>query len=278
MRGLVSAAGGLLLATIVLACGCDSADDQRRSQTGEVPEKDRSSLTLDQPEWLGADVSQAEPEEGARFVSVDGDDAAPGSREAPWGNLQTALCRLQPGDHLYVLPGNRRGPVVIGQECADGTVAAPIRVTAVKDAVLGNERGDEPVLRVARSHWHLKGFEIVPDWSTGPGLVVEAPAEDVVVDTFHVHKGVGTGIVIASQTRGITIRRSHIHHLGLERGPPGERADLELAGIEIEPGAESITLSRNNLHSIRGEALSMATESKSQVTLKDNRIQHNPPR
>ncbi|MEN3044881.1 MAG: right-handed parallel beta-helix repeat-containing protein [Candidatus Hydrothermales bacterium] len=53
--------------------------------------------------------------EGTYFVSPNGNDSDPGTREKPWKTISYATTRLSPGDTLVILPreGNRR-PIIAG--------------------------------------------------------------------------------------------------------------------------------------------------------------------
>jgi len=67
-----------------------------------------------------------------KFVSPDGDDSNPGTKEAPWRTLTYACHHLQPGDYLAIEPGTYTDDLVdIG---VSGTQDAPIIISAAPDA------------------------------------------------------------------------------------------------------------------------------------------------
>ena len=89
------------IALLLTACAGGSGDDRTDDAEG------------------GGSVSGRE-----YFVSPQGDDAADGSRMAPWRHVQFAIDRLQPGDHLLVQAGIYEETLLIGPEDS-GETGAP---------------------------------------------------------------------------------------------------------------------------------------------------------
>jgi hypothetical protein len=115
----------------------------------------------------------------ARYISPGGDDAAAGTRDAPWRSWNHALGQLRAGDTLVVLDGTYArstgtgyfyadcmpgGTSCGGQPCASGEAGRPITVQAE------NERQPlirweppmtrQPLTIQACAHWRLYGLRL----------------------------------------------------------------------------------------------------------------------
>jgi hypothetical protein len=66
-----------------------------------------------------------------RFVSLTGDDANPGTEDAPWRTLQKACTSLRPGMVVYLKAGTYYGPATVRTQ---GTENAPAAIRAVEGA------------------------------------------------------------------------------------------------------------------------------------------------
>jgi hypothetical protein len=204
-------------------------------------------------------------------VAVDGDDSSEGTRERPWRDLASALCRLGPGDRLYVLPGEYAGPLHISPDCRDGTAERPIEVYAADDAtIVTGADPSKPVLTVARAHWHLEGLEVSAGPPDGPAIAFEAGAHHVELIAAHLFGATGDGIEIRPGSELITIRDSHLHHLGKPGvGGPGdtEPPAVARAAIRIFPGTRAIRIEDCRLHNIGGELVSVVTPEQHLATV-----------
>ena len=205
-------------------------------------------------------------------VAPGGDDASEGTRERPWRDLARALCRLGPGDRLYVLPGEYAGPLDISSQCSDGTADRPIEVYAADDAtVVAGADPRKPVLTVARAYWHIEGLEVSAGPPNGAAIELEAGARHVELIAAHLFGTSGDGIRIRPGSEAITIRDSHLHHLGnqeAEGGGAGGRqpSAAVAAAIRIFPGAHQIRVEDCRLHNIAGELVSIVTPEEYQAT------------
>jgi parallel beta-helix repeat protein len=61
------------------------------------------------------------------YVSPEGDDSNPGDKTAPLGTLAFALCNLEPGQTLNIMPGTYEESIIMG---AFGDSSAPIVIRA----------------------------------------------------------------------------------------------------------------------------------------------------
>lgn len=107
-------------------------------------------------------ASSASP--ATRYLSPDGDDTAPGSRDRPWATLEHANAALGPGDTLVVLAGEYTGAI---SPARSGEDAAPItyRAQTPEAAVLkGGPSGDRPLCVDLQDRQHIvvEGFLMLP--------------------------------------------------------------------------------------------------------------------
>lgn len=93
---------------------------------------------------------------GTLYVSPDGQESGTGTKDAPFGSLETALQRLQPGDTLRVEDGEYRESIK-DLTVVPGTPQERIRVEAAP--------GAEPVVRgllwlVGADHWDIVNIDV----------------------------------------------------------------------------------------------------------------------
>lgn len=173
----------------------------------------------------------------------------------PTGDLQAAICRLEPGDRLVVAPGTYKGPFRIAGTCRNGTVDAPIQVFAT-DAFL-EPHGNSDVLTVERAHWQFRGVQIALMESNATGLSIVGPgAHHIAIDHTHIYEGRGAAIQIRGRASAIALSNSHIHHTN---------------GIEVSAESSEIGVLNNHIHHNRGIAVRASGRG---LTLRGNRI-HN---
>jgi hypothetical protein len=105
--------------------------------------------------------------EGAEyFLASSGDDANPGTREAPWRSLERANEALQPGDSAVFLPGEYSGSIAPARS---GTADAPIvyRSEQPLAATLTGGAGISAMQFSDRAHVLIEGFRIDPGRAGG---------------------------------------------------------------------------------------------------------------
>lgn len=108
--------------------------------------------------------------DGCVYLGTDGDDANPGTRDAPWRTYAHAIAQLSAGSSLVVLDG-RYVESEVGTPFADcedgdansGTVQMPIFVRAETSgqAVIDREGRNYGLGTDQCSHWRFRGFSIV---------------------------------------------------------------------------------------------------------------------
>ncbi len=205
------------------------------------------------------------------YVSADAKVEGDGSETRPWKELQAALCRLEPGDRLVLLPGLYSGAVRIGESCKPGRADAPIQVFG-EEAFFHAAEGAF-ALTVSRPFWHFYHMQMVLDRPGAKGFaVLGEDAHDIVFDRGHVYEGAGVAILLGSGSARVSISNSHVHQSGGIRIEAGAR-DVELhhnkihhnldAALRIVPGnagkiAQNLTFARNKFHNDTGPALDLS--------------------
>ncbi len=100
------------------------------------------------------------------YLSPDGDDEAPGTREQPWLTVDKANATLQAGDTAIFLAGEYPGVI---QPEHSGTADAPITFRSAEPlaAVLKGASDRNAIAPSGRSHIVVEGFRIDPDGRGG---------------------------------------------------------------------------------------------------------------
>lgn len=157
-RSLVAALGSAGISTIA---GCSSGEGtsptsrNTRSATA-TPTEPESSTPTDTEE------PTATPHENpdTTFVGPNGDDSNPGTRDAPLSLIKTALQATDPGETVYLLPGEYHQAILTMR---DGEPGKPITITGPADAVVRPPPPeiDTPTLvNIQHNHFHLRGLSL----------------------------------------------------------------------------------------------------------------------
>lgn len=93
------------------------------------------------------------------YLSPAGDDAAPGTREAPWLSIAKANATLEPGDTATLLPGEYPGSIAPEQS---GAADAPIIYRSAEPlaATLTPESGVNAIAPRGISYLEIEGFRV----------------------------------------------------------------------------------------------------------------------
>jgi len=148
---------------------------------------------------VGLLAALAAPCFGAEYyLSPDGDDAAPGTRERPWQTIDQANASLQPGDTAIFLPGEYVGTIAPARS---GTPDAPItyRSAQPRQARLHKTgAGDRLVLLSGQEHLVIDGFYL--DGGGGSWQEVDG------VRMYTMGIATGASWLFATGCRNLTIR------------------------------------------------------------------------
>ncbi|MCP5163096.1 MAG: right-handed parallel beta-helix repeat-containing protein [Hahellaceae bacterium] len=102
------------------------------------------------------------------YVSPDGNDQNLGTtKSTPKKTIKAALSLAQPGDRVYLLPGDFYEDI---KTVRDGEADAPIQIQGSKNAIL-HGKSSSRVVQIFHNHIHLRGFII--DGLTGDGAIKE---------------------------------------------------------------------------------------------------------
>ncbi len=103
-------------------------------------------------------------------LSPDGDDASPGTREAPWGTLARANEMLRPGDTAVLLPGEHAGVI---EPANSGQEGAPITYRGEGEGIVtggDSSDGERTCIRlIEREYIVVEGLTLLPErggWMT----------------------------------------------------------------------------------------------------------------
>jgi hypothetical protein len=212
--------------------------------------------------------------ETVRFVDVDGDDAGPGTCEAPWRTVQRAVRAGAPGLGVVVREGTYGRPGEVLDVRRGGAAGRPL-------IVAGAESGDERpelrgALRVDADHVALRGLtfagptgavsERSADNPDGEDVVVALRGTGVELSGSEVRDGRWHAGVYAEDVRDVRIVANHIHDNGAADRPQQANLDHGIYfhsgtglvasnlvsdnvafGIQLFPGARRATVAYNTV-------------------------------
>jgi len=239
----------------------------------------------------GPEPAAARASSATYYVSASGDDAAAGTREAPWRSPGLASKRMSGGDTLVIL-GGRYSLAVFWDDMItppSGTAAAPTRV-------LG-EAGQRPVLAgrddlfvavdvSGTSYVTLENLEITSDDGRlfrGGVEAAGAPVDHLVLRDLYIHHidemalnvgdvdhllvercrfahcgfgGIGGPSGQSGGNRNVVVRDCYLGYSGhYYRGGPGPGPYDRPDGFGIEPSAGPVEISGTTAEHNRGDGL-----------------------
>lgn len=139
-RALALAAAGM-----GFVAGCSGASQTADDGTTSTPASTGGT----------AETTRANP--NTVFVSPDGSVANDGTEAAPYRSIQRALTEAEPGDTVYVKPGEYAERI---EPPRGGEPDAPITITGPPDAVLKSDPEAYNVVIIRHSHVHVTGLTI----------------------------------------------------------------------------------------------------------------------
>lgn len=155
----------LLGATGVLSGCTGTSPDNTETSVGDstAPPAGAPSTTptTTAQETATENEPEPDPEEVDYYVSPDGDDENPGTRDEPFQTILQGLDTVRSGETVYLLPGEYRQRIVTINEAGPD---APITLTGSKDAVVRpTEQIDEDYyypVKIQHSNYRITGFTI----------------------------------------------------------------------------------------------------------------------
>lgn len=150
-------------AGLLAGCAGTSNEGTTSSPTPSSTTSREPRTTSDSPESTETEAEATTEEQTGTtlYVAPDGDDSDPGTEADPMATIVAALDAVDPGDTVYLKPGEYRQRLVTIHPAEPEN---PITVTGSKDAVLRPtpEIDDEfyyPV-KIQHSHYRITGFTI----------------------------------------------------------------------------------------------------------------------
>ena len=168
---------------------------------------EKNSSDTNSPSSNSSDTTSSEnSSSGSKFyVSVNGSDDNPGTKDKPWKTIDHAVSEDSPvkaGDTVLVQPGTYTELITLGKSGEDGsgkkiTLKADGDVTLKDpDPTKGGFR--EGVIQSAgKSHWVIDGFRIENTSWAGISL---RDAEDITVQNNHTYETGASGIIVLPDT------------------------------------------------------------------------------
>lgn len=144
-------------------CAGTSEEKSQASPTASPPTRTESTTVSEVPDETntGSEEPTEEPSADLIYVSPDGDDSNPGTEEEPFQTILRALDTVQPGETVYLLPGEYRQRIVTINPAEPDN---PITLTGSKDAVVRpTEQIDKDFyypVKIQHSHYRITGFTI----------------------------------------------------------------------------------------------------------------------
>lgn len=185
------------------------------------------------------------------YVSQSRGQANNGSEADPWRDLQTALCRLEPGDQLMVLDGIFRA-VQIDERCMAGELMRPIEVYFSTQSQIVDST--EALISIAQPHWKIYGAQLTLGGDQ-TGVLIAPNTHSVHIESAKINGGQRSGIEIGHNAHDISIKRSHIHHIGHLSGTSLGHA------IVLAPGVHAVRVTESKLHHLGGEMIAVIPPS-----------------
>jgi len=200
------------------------------------------------------------------YVSTEGSDAAPGTRNAPWRTIEHALESVRPGDTIVLRGGVYAQNLVIS---VSGTASRPITLTSDPDeeAILrpGATAPSYPVELMDAAYVRLDGVVVENAVGTSVANVyVEGSSHDVEISGCTIRNSQQQGIFTDRTTRRVRIVGNSIHDNGTTNDPKQnhgiyvEGTDQTIYnnvifsqphgyGIQVYPKAEGVVVANNTL-------------------------------
>lgn len=233
--------------------GSESSEGHVSSTSGEAPTTGAST---------GASTEgPPDPPLPAIYVGPEGDDSAPGTKEAPVRTFARALELWQPGWEVLALAGvySEQLEVPLAGTAADPVIVrSEVAGAAILDAA-GSPAG-QPIL-LTGSHIEVAGFEV----RGSDNQCVKASGQGLVLRDLRVHDCVSHGVEIDGQdvlAEGLTIHTTVLENEG-EQGAWG-------SALKLSAGAAGVVLRRNLVYHNWGEGI--AATRAVDVEIAENRV------
>lgn len=233
-RQLLTALG---LATTGFIAGCNEATDPTPTDTPLTETASPGTETASSTE-----TSSPSPD-ADYYVSPDGNDDNDASRATPLATISEGLNRAQPGETIYIMPGEYVEAIFTTR---DGEPDNPITIEGPADALIRPSPDTYSVITVRHDHIHLRGTTLnglispdrkFEDWRAWAGNCVQVNPVSRADDGVEYVRGAVVEPARAGNTRRALIQTSRIRDAVIGGfkviGPTGMKYDPRVANQEI---------------------------------------------
>jgi nitrous oxidase accessory protein NosD len=304
----------LIALSSLLLAACIEAEPDNPFGAGLL--QSAPSILMDGEAWpaRSTDAWEAPTPERVFYIAPGGDDEAFGGSDEPWGDLQTSLKKLRPGDRLILRAGSYTGPFFVDEGCQNASENRPIEIFGESGAkLLSGATASEaigfwnPVLLINRAGWLLRNFQVdggafesvgiqileggrqtrLRDLTVlnagsagvtlGPRLQDTALHNVVLRNARGAGGGVGHGIVVLGGSRDLVLAANFIHHnSGDGIHVLGSHVlPFEVGSIGNLAKTNGLLIEGNDLHDNRGHQIVIG--SSNETTIKANRLWNSRP-
>lgn len=181
-----------------------------------------------------ANTATSIPLEDARYISLTGNDANPGTKDAPWLTMKKAVESLMPGETLIIRGGQYNGVQTGWSFKYSGTETQPITVT--------NQPGEQVIFKMPTSEFNDR---YIFRCSVNP--VAPADGQTTKADYIRI---IGSDISPQTLSNGVESRKGIVMQgLEGEQSPAIFATDCdywEIAGVDFVEVAYGISTKKNN--------------------------------
>lgn len=181
------------------------------------------------------------------YVARNGDDDGPGTRSAPWHNIQDAMDKLKPGDTLHIGPGLYREKLYVN---VSGEPGKPITIKGGPGVIISGRgiEGENMIYIENRSHLRITGLELRDNLGCkdGSGIRVYGSGTDIELRDNTIHEMRGTdamGITIYGVDAKKPVSKLVIHGNHIFNCEPAPSEALTLNG-----NVQGFIVSNNVVH------------------------------
>jgi len=182
------------------------------------------------------------------YVSPQGSDRNPGTKQKPWKSLTKAATAPRPGDTVFFFGGTYQGPLQIK---VSGSTGAPIAYRAVP--------GERPVIASTTSI------------TMGGAIMVSGRAHIIIDGLIPILTGgkkTEAYHVVLRNSRSVTLRNLSIEGMG--DPVQKNRQRQKEGGIKVS-GSRDITIEQCSIHNISHQGIKISDDS-TRITIKQNKI------
>ena len=181
------------------------------------------------------------------YVSPTGDQDGPGTKGAPWGNLQDSTDRLKPGDTLFVKPGVYREKIYIN---VSGAPDKPITIQGEPGAIIsGRMLDDENLIYIEdKSHIRIIGLELRDNLKCkdGSGIRIYGSGSHIELRNNKIHN------IRGKDAMGITVygtnAKTPVSHVVIDGNEIYDCEPAESEALTLNGNVSNFVVSNNKVH------------------------------